>query len=221
MALEAAHVLGTEAALAELRPSHRLIPCPPTLLDPPQLDGIAAAQEQDDNSSVFGLAGRLLDSALDADPSLLEDDAHPAGPAVAPAAGHASVAVPATDYSEAMAQPVGAPAAEGLPAGKLEPTGIRSKYDPITALLSWAATAAPQQPTSAARQQQPRYDPVAELHAAATAAAPAHGQPKHGHQHHPRPKYCLVHDLLAWALHGWAANSEREQPAERTAAYSS
>jgi hypothetical protein len=54
------------------------------------LEGIAAAQEQDDTASVFGLAGLLLDSALDADPSLLEDDeptaaALAAAPAAAPA----------------------------------------------------------------------------------------------------------------------------------------
>ncbi len=157
----------------------------------PQLDGISSAQEQEDSTSVFWLAGLLLERALDADPSLLEEDAPAAAPPAAPAANAVGMVAPASPAEEPAGAPqhAAASAAMAQPAVVLEPTGTRSKYDPLAALLSWATAPAPKRTPAA--QRQARYDPVASLHTAsaavAAAAAPVH---EHGHrQHQPTPAY--------------------------------
>lgn len=178
------------------------------------LDGVAAAAEEGDEASVFGLAGELLEAALEADPTLMDDDA-PAAGAAAPASGPAADAMVPAAAAVASVQPSQAVVAEPL-----EPTG-RSKFDPMAALLEWAhAEPAP----AAAPAQQRRSDAAAGLVAAAVLASPASSGAGND-------KYCAVKDLLAarpparaassrpgahfdplaWLLDGWAGG--RTSPA--------
>lgn len=196
---------------------HSAAPHLPTLTPacPLQLDGIAAAEEQGDTTSMFGLAGLLLASALDADPSLLEEAAsdEPGGSGAAAGSRESAPAYqeafkPAAAEVAAVALASSGQQAAGAQLPPLEPTGQRSKYDPIAALLSWGASPSPA--PAVPRHRQPRYDPAAALLAAATAA---------GAQRPTRPKYCAVKDVLAWLLDGWAANSERAEAGRPAAAY--
>ncbi|PRW59896.1 tubulin nucleotide-binding domain [Chlorella sorokiniana] len=182
------------------------------------LDGIAAADEQDDASSVFGLAGLLLERALE-DGSLAPAALAPAAAAPAPAAVRS--ASPAVTSSSAAAagslQPV-KPVEEAAAVGKYD--GLRlmlrqatveqdwgepAKFDPFPALAGWAAA-----PTLTRWQQYAlageydRYDPVAQL---LQAAKQATSRPA------PYSKYCPVSALLSLLRGQRQGSAAAEAPA--------